>query len=76
MLFQGYQWTVNIGNTSKAQKKSQEEKEDAIQKQAMVLLSALNSVSYMILGRQSTHRQFKHFILLPFFTPGVQHSVK
>lgn len=52
-------------------RKKQEEKEDAIQKQAMALLSALNSVSYMILGRQSTHRQFKHFILLPFFTPGV-----
>lgn len=56
--------------------KKREEKEDVIQKQAMVLLSALNSISYMILGRQSTHRQFKYFLLLPIFTPRVQHSAK
>lgn len=34
------------------------------------------SKSDTILGKQPTYKQFKHFFLLPLFTPGVQHSLK
>lgn len=70
VLFQGYQWTMKTKITSV---QTTQKKKDVIQKQAMAVLPAQAT---QFQANNLLIKNPKHFLLLPLFTPGVQHSLK